>query len=74
MLTQTYRAIEKASNLNLSSGERYKSNLYNIYFLKEIFSGDMLLRTDTRFKIDLEEGMIISSNFRENARAKEIVI
>ncbi len=34
----------------------------------------MLLRTDRRFKIDLEEGMIISSNFRENARVKEIVI
>ncbi len=74
MLTQTYRAIENSSNLNLSSGERHKSNLYNIFFLKEIFSGDMLLLTDTRFKIDLEKGMIISSNFRENARVKEIVI
>ncbi len=74
MLTQTYRAIENSSNFNLSSGERHKSNLYNIFFLKEIFSGNMLLRTDTRFKIDLEKGMIISSNFRENARAKEIVI
>ncbi len=74
MLTQTYRAIENSSNLNLSSGERYKSNLYNIFFLKEIFSGDMLLRTDRRFKIDLEKGMIISSNFRENSRVKEIVI
>ncbi len=74
MLTQIYRAIENSSNLNLSSGERYKSNLYNIFFLKEIFSGDMLLRTDRRFKIDLEKGMIISSNFRENSRVKEIVI
>ncbi len=70
----TIGAIENSSNFNLSSGERHKSNLYNIFFLKEIFSGDMLLRTDRRFKIDLEKGMIISSNFRENSRVKEIVI
>ncbi len=32
MLTQIYRAIENSSNLNLSSGERYKFPIYIIYF------------------------------------------
>jgi len=75
MLLETYKAIEASSNFNLKNKKEYKSNLYNILFLKKRFTKDsQILNTTTRFKIDLKRGMILSSNIIENAKVKKIVI
>jgi len=75
MLINTFNSIESSSNFNLKNGKNYKSNLYNRLILKDIYhNGDSLLKTTARFKIDLRSGFILSTNFNENARAREIVI
>ena len=75
MLLRTFFSIESSSNFDLKSRQKYKSNLYNRLFLKEIYSrGETILETTARFKIDLNRGLILSTNSTENARVKEIVI
>ncbi len=74
-MLDTYEAIEEASNLNLKTGKKFPSNLYNRIFLsKEYNKTNKILKTRTQLSIDIEHGRILSTNPSENANVREITI
>jgi len=74
-MLDTYESIEEASNVNLRTGKKYRSNLYNKIFLsKEYNRTQKILATTTQLSIDIENGRILSTNPNEDANIKEITI
>jgi hypothetical protein len=75
MIFSTYNAIESCSNIDLQTGREYPSNLYNRFYLQTKYNNyQTILKTRHRFSIDIINGKIISTNPKENAYVREIVI
>ena len=71
----TYNSIESTSNINILTGKKYPSNLYNRVFLsKEYNSSKTILKTTSQLSIDIKNGMILSKRKGEDANVKLIAI
>jgi dolichyl-diphosphooligosaccharide--protein glycosyltransferase/undecaprenyl-diphosphooligosaccharide--protein glycosyltransferase len=74
-MLNTYESIEEASNIDIKTGKRYPSNLYNRILLSKRYDNTQkLLKTTTQLSIDIEHGRILSTKPNEDADVKEIII